>query len=724
MWEAFKNITVQRCTGVEEIVFVLDALDECQDQDRGSFIDGMCDLVRASETTVKFMVTSRPYDYILRRFRRHGSGTPIIRLSGEDEAELDKIAKEIDLVIQSRVHQIGVDMDLEVDERFFLLDQLLSIPHRTYLWVTLTLDVIENLTGFTRGNIKNCITSLPTTVDEAYEKILGRSRDFQKTTKLLHLIVGARRPLSLAEVSLAMVVEEHHQSSIEWEQEPETRFRQTIRDLCGLFVTIIDSKVYLLHQTAREFLVQGENYGNQSEDHFSSQSLSKWKGSVGITSADRVLASVWTKYLSLSDPYASKTALLEYPVEFWYVHFRNANIDCREIWAALAASLCGEMTISPHSWYGHCTDEGHPDPGRTLHIVSFFGIEAAARRLLEDGAEVDDRDDMKWTALCYAAWEGHSQVVFLLVLNGANIGVRTCHGKTPLSLAIEADHQATVEILLRYGADVNNETAVGKALFQAAGEGYSSMISLLLAHGAEIDSQHDKTGRTALAQAIARGKENVVKMSLKHGANTEIRDHEENTALLLAIQYVNFTTLNVPAFRREGVVKHLLTAGAELNAKGNRGRTPLHRAVFIGKYGISAMLIENGADFDAKDHFGRTPLSQCLEEIQARQAQECNSENLLGELKDNMSEKLKEDVKDDDKDSNGGDGEDLSDSSSIATDSMTDPDHAQEAIVGLLLKSGASFDFEEETQRTLLHWAKRNQFVSVIEELQRRGLKD
>ena len=49
-------------------------------------------------------------------------------------------------------------------------------------------------------------------------------------------------------------------------------------DLCGLFVKIIDQKVYLIHQTAREFLVsQG-------------QLLAKWKHAFDPVQSELVLA--------------------------------------------------------------------------------------------------------------------------------------------------------------------------------------------------------------------------------------------------------------------------------------------------------------------------------------------------------------------------------------------------------------------------------------------------
>lgn len=207
---------------------------------------------------LKFLMTSRPYDHIRRGLRGLEDRLPTIHLSGEGEAEVAKISREIDLVIEKRVEDIGRQRSLMPDERTFLQEKLTSVANRTYLWVSLTLDVIENISGFTRGKVRQAIQKIPQTVDDAYDKILNRSSDTKKARKLLHIDTAATRPLSLEEMSLTMAIDESHRSydDVIEELEPEERFRHTLRDLCGLFVVVIGSKIYLLHQTAKEFLVR------------------------------------------------------------------------------------------------------------------------------------------------------------------------------------------------------------------------------------------------------------------------------------------------------------------------------------------------------------------------------------------------------------------------------------------------------------------------------------
>src|SRR6202012_6246471 len=117
---------------------------------------------------------SRPYAHIQQDFEALKRRLPTIHLSGESEGELEKISQEINIFIKSRVKDIGAKRQFLPEEQRLLQAELIRVPNRTYLWVHLTLDVIENSVYLTTGSIRSNTSKIPKTVDEAYDKILCR----------------------------------------------------------------------------------------------------------------------------------------------------------------------------------------------------------------------------------------------------------------------------------------------------------------------------------------------------------------------------------------------------------------------------------------------------------------------------------------------------------------------------------------------------------------------
>jgi ankyrin repeat protein len=56
------------------------------------------------------------------------------------------------------------------------------------------------------------------------------------------------------------------------------------------------------------------------------------------------------------------------------------------------------------------------------------------------------------------------------------------------------------------------------------------------------------------------------------------------------------------------MVEFLISHGANINAKTDRGSTPLHLAAEQGHKDIVKLLIDKGANINVKDVYGRTPL--------------------------------------------------------------------------------------------------------------------
>jgi hypothetical protein len=322
-----------------EIICILDALDECEDSGRNQLIDTISNFYSYSTHTprLKFLLTSRPYLDIKIGLRDLERELPTIHLSGENEEEVDKISREIDLVVRSRVSDISRTLRLRQEEQSVLEEELTRVPNRTYLWVHLIFDIMRNSILNTPGSIRLKVRRIPRTVDEAYDRILSKSRDISLARRLLHIVVAAARPLTLQEMALALAIEPNHRLFGDLELGPEVRFRDDIRELCGLFVVVVDSRIYLLHQTAREFLVLPQSPGSSASPSPGSTAF-QWKYSLHPGESNRILAEICLRRLSLLDfdlgsfqaskeqeQYIAMRTFLCYSARYWADHLREGD---------------------------------------------------------------------------------------------------------------------------------------------------------------------------------------------------------------------------------------------------------------------------------------------------------------------------------------------------------------------------------------------------------------
>ena len=258
-----------------------------------------------------------------------------IRLKAE--LELEAIGRDIELVIQGRVHHLGKHKNLSETMQNDLKRKLIGSADRSFLWVSLILSLIEESERASRSALQGLINTIPDTLDGVYEKILskaasqGPDRDY--ATKILHVVAGVTRLLSLEEMRIVLAIDSWHQSESDLREDIEPSVSDTVRGLCGLFVRVIDEKIYLIHQTAREFLVRS----SQSE-----YQVCRWKHSLSPQDSNRLLTEACLRYLMLSDfkssplnlsgigfgcertvdSYILQHKLLDYAANHWAGHFR------------------------------------------------------------------------------------------------------------------------------------------------------------------------------------------------------------------------------------------------------------------------------------------------------------------------------------------------------------------------------------------------------------------
>lgn len=130
------------------------------------------------------------------------------------------------------------------------------------------------------------------------------------------------------------------------------------------------------------------------------------------------------------------------------------------------------------------------------------------KALLDAGADVDTRLTEGLTALMCACVHGDIATVDVLLKAGADIELQQDNGDmTALMKAALWSHAAVVEKLSAAGADVNKTTRSGFTALMFAGN--APTAKALLSAGADAKLR-DARGRTALDYAQESGKEKIV----------------------------------------------------------------------------------------------------------------------------------------------------------------------------------------------------------------------
>jgi ankyrin repeat protein len=108
------------------------------------------------------------------------------------------------------------------------------------------------------------------------------------------------------------------------------------------------------------------------------------------------------------------------------------------------------------------------DGSGPLHWAAHLGRTGVARRLLELGANPNERNGSDETPLHKAAVKGRLEIAQLLLAKGAEANARDALGWTPLCVAAGAGQKAMVQLLLEKGADASAQDNRGFAPLQAA----------------------------------------------------------------------------------------------------------------------------------------------------------------------------------------------------------------------------------------------------------------
>ncbi|MBF0329643.1 MAG: ankyrin repeat domain-containing protein [Nitrospirae bacterium] len=257
------------------------------------------------------------------------------------------------------------------------------------------------------------------------------------------------------------------------------------------------------------------------------------------------------------------------------------------------------------------------EKGRTgetsLSIAAAKGNLKIVKLLIANGAAVDKgKESGNRTALIEASGQGHVAIVRYLIAKGADVNVKS-QGITALLAASNlgtttygppGDKAETIRVLLENGADVNVQDeswmeTKRTPLMYAVMQGNASLVKEILSKGAKLDF-FDKNGDTALAIAKKEGLDYIVQILEKAFKNKNEASSLSVNAMLPLFKAIKEKKLNK--------VRLLLSKGADVNLRTDKGSTPLMYAADANAMDILKYLIKHGADVNAKNGTNETAL--------------------------------------------------------------------------------------------------------------------
>lgn len=242
-WVALCEIftSILQDPGLNGTYLIVDALDECVTE-----LPLLLALIvqTPSSSRVKWILSSRNRTDIERALRLDESR---MRLSLELKENAEQISRAVAAYIDHCIFELP-EMQYEIT----MQDQVRNILRRksngTFLWVAL---VVRELKRVESWEVLDVVNEAPAGLEELYRRMMGQIQQLdRKKPELCRGVLSAAtftyRPLHLAELGILSGLPPNILSTYE--------SVATVVNLCGSFLSIRDNIVYIIHQSAQDFL--------------------------------------------------------------------------------------------------------------------------------------------------------------------------------------------------------------------------------------------------------------------------------------------------------------------------------------------------------------------------------------------------------------------------------------------------------------------------------------
>ncbi|KAH7019650.1 hypothetical protein EDB80DRAFT_676627 [Ilyonectria destructans] len=590
LWGIFLRIVKDPKAG--SLYVILDALDECEQVSCHQLLESISDMLADSShpmqsgTTVKFLITSRPF---LHQSYANTKKTlqPQISIDDGQIGYVDDLQK----FIRERVDNISLNRQYSSDIREFLFQAMISKADRTFLWTHVVLASVEKSLLTSMKDFQNIIASILEDLANTYKGYLSAipSGHQDDASHLLKLLLASLRPLHLDELNIAFTMDPSHITTEDVARDTQNAIAHTVQGILGPLVRVSGSQVSLVHQSVKEFLLEqvAGKYESFPAMH-----------TVNPQSSALRLATVCIQYLLLDDfkndrfstnassvesDFRMPGLLDELPMgdftrDFWDEEDYNLNSDALFREEGLDPEICLSLT-SNYGFYSYAS----------LHWAEHFAIcEESASDQLKNAArsllDVTTGSCRNW--LQFYRTQAVSSIDDSLV------------DRNPIILAAQFNLHTMLKDLL--GSCDHAQAVKNRSLYWAAQLGHDRIVASLLAEGAEPDSAELET-QTALTTASEHGNLTcIVTLLADERTNINIAGRRGRSALSFAC-----------GSGHDNIVKELLgRSSCNADDPDNSGATPFLWAVGGGHHSIISSLARHpNVDINHRDKTGRTAVS-------------------------------------------------------------------------------------------------------------------
>ncbi|KAI1113874.1 hypothetical protein F5Y14DRAFT_416893 [Nemania sp. NC0429] len=320
-WDALKRIfrRLMEETGYHQqtTYLIVDALDECLEGQ-----DVLLEwIVELSSPHIKFLVSSRNSPSIDSGLSRADTKL-LLHLESND----DSISNAVDHYIDHKVAELENSKRVIPKHREKVQQELKTKSSNTFLWVAL---VCQRLG---RGDIRpwqvvKRLSEFPSGLDSLYERMARQSlsgEDAKMCRQVLAVQVLAYRPLRLTELL------SHVGSPEEFPESDDIWLLKMVVELCGSFLTVKDSTIYFVHQSAKDYLLEHESNllfpgGNLLAGHLTIAELSIEALSHTLQENIYKLPSLGSRVDSIDVPDPDPLDAIHYACVYWADHLENAK---------------------------------------------------------------------------------------------------------------------------------------------------------------------------------------------------------------------------------------------------------------------------------------------------------------------------------------------------------------------------------------------------------------